>query len=95
MILEMSNFWKLLDWIIGGIVTIFYLYTPMLFEQYGFYSPFMIPEIVVGLFLIYCFISGIYWSINKNFKIILHYILIILIYICLAISLLLYSAYHG
>lgn len=30
----MNKYWKLLDWIIGGIVTIFFLYSPMLSMQY-------------------------------------------------------------
>ncbi|MBS6022696.1 MAG: hypothetical protein KIB00_01295 [Paeniclostridium sordellii] len=91
----MNKYWKLLDWIIGGIVTIFFLYSPMLSGRYGNIYIFYTSLTILGVFLIYCFSSGIYWMVKKNFKITLHYILIVTIYICFSISLFFYAAYHG
>ena len=91
----MSKYWKHLDWIIGGIVTIFYLYAPMLFEQYSYSSPYKIPIIVVVVFLIYCFLSGIYWMMNKKLNMVFHYCLIIGIYLLATITIMVIAAYKG
>lgn len=77
----MSKYLKLINWIIGGIVTIFFLYGPMLSEQYGCFLIYTSSQVVAGLFLIYCLFSAIYWIVNKNLNLVIHYCLIVGIYI--------------
>ncbi|MFR3498004.1 MAG: hypothetical protein ACLTT7_03145 [Paraclostridium bifermentans] len=83
--------WKLIDWIIGGIGLIcIYLspsnfFEPNLYEPSLYSSPYKIPQRIVGLFLIYCFLSIIYWVINKKTNMVVHYSIIIAIYIAITI----------
>lgn len=83
--------WKLIDWIIGGIGLIcIYLepsnfFEPNLYEPSLYSSPYNIPQRIVGLFLIYCFLSIIYWVINKKTNMVVHYSVIIAIYIAITI----------
>ncbi|WP_373599173.1 hypothetical protein [Paraclostridium bifermentans] len=50
---------------------------------------------VMGIFLTYSILSGIYWIINKNIKNVCHYELIVLTYIGGSIILLIVVAYRG
>lgn len=90
--LEISKHtWKLIDWTIGGIGLIcIYLapsnfFEPNLYEPSLYSSPYKIPQRIVGLFLIYCFLSIIYWVINKKINMVVHYSIIIAIYIAITI----------
>ena len=78
--------WKMIDWIIVGFVGISFieipehLYTlPTMVTVYDY--PYNIPIIIAGVFLIYCFLSVIYWIINKNINMVIHYCLIAITYI--------------
>jgi hypothetical protein len=78
--------WKMLDWIIGGIGIICIISEPTRFFEPSLYSnPYKIPQMVVGVFLIYCFLSVIYWIINKKINMAIHYFLIVAIYIAITI----------
>lgn len=78
--------WKLIDWIIGGLGLIFIISEPSnLYEPSLYSSPYKIPQRIVGLFLIYCFLSVIYWLLNKKINMVVHYSLIIAIYIAIAV----------
>lgn len=77
----MIKYLKLINWVLGGIVTIFFLYGPMLSEQYGCFFIYKSSRIVTIVFLIYCLISAIYWLINKKLNLAVHYFLILAIYI--------------
>ena len=80
------TYWKLIDWIIGGIGLLCIIFAPSKFFEPSLYSnPYMIPQRIVGAFLIYCFLSGIYWVINKKINMVVHYSLIIAIYIAITI----------
>ena len=83
----MNKYLKLLNWIIGGIVTLFFLYGPMLSFQYDCFFIYTSSRILAGLFLMYCLFSVIYWIINKNFNLVIHYCLIVGIYTLFSISL--------
>ncbi len=77
----MSKRLILINWILGGIITVFFLYGPMLSEQYECFSIYTISRISTVLFLIYCLLSVIYWIINKKLKLVVHYCLILALYI--------------
>lgn len=85
------TYWKLIDWIIGGIGLLCIIFAPSKFFEPNLYepslysNPYMIPQRIVGAFLIYCFLSGIYWVINKKINMVVHYSLIIAIYIAITI----------
>lgn len=85
------TYWKLIDWIIGGIGLLCIIFEPSKFFEPNLYepslysNPYMIPQRIVGAFLIYCFLSGIYWVINKKINMVVHYSLIIAIYIAITI----------
>lgn len=85
------TYWKLIDWIIGGIGLLCIIFEPSKFFEPNLYepslysNPYMIPQRIVGAFLIYCFLSGIYWITNKKINMVLHYSLIIAIYIAITI----------
>lgn len=83
--------WKMIDWIIAGILAFSSVTLPnWIIDQHlyklpimatGYDYPYNIPIIVAGIFLIYCFLSLIYWIINKNINMVIHYCLIAIIYI--------------
>lgn len=77
----MSKKLKLIHWILGGIITIFFLYAPMLSVQYDCFFIRASSKIITSLFLIYCLFSAIYWVIKKNIKLAMHYCLIVSTYI--------------
>lgn len=92
----MSKYRKLIDWVIGLIVTIFFLYVPSYFFVINPYiNPYKIPMIVLGSFLAYCILSIIYWTINKNMKLAVHYILMFVADIVSIIFLIVIAAYMG
>lgn len=92
----MFKHWKLIDWIIGGIVTVLFLYGPVwFFEHIPNIDPFKIPIWVAFVYILYCTLLAIYWIINKNFKMAFHYALIITMYVGFTIFVILYAAYHG
>lgn len=92
----MGKYLKLIEWILGGIITIFFLYGPGWFYNHNPYSdPYKVPLMLVAIFLIYCFSLGIYWMINKNIKMACHYGLIIITYIVVNIAILVFVAYKG
>lgn len=82
---------KLINWIIGGIGLICIMFAPSKFFEPNLYepslysNPYKIPQRIVGIFLIYCFLSGIYWLINKKINMVVHYSLIIAMYIAITI----------
>lgn len=86
-----KHIWKLIDWIIGGFgLTCIYLapsnfFEPNLYEPSLYSSPYNIPQRIVGIFLIYCFLSVIYWVIKKKINMVVHYSLIIAIYIAITV----------
>lgn len=86
-----KHIWKLIDWIIGGFGLIFIYLAPSKFFEPNLYdpslysSPYNIPQRIVGLFLIYCFLSVIYWVIKKKINMVVHYSLIIAIYIAITV----------
>lgn len=81
--MEMKNFkdWKMLDWIIAGIVAISFVSVPDWLLEYNSYT---IPIILASIFLIYCFLSGLYWAIHKKINMAIHYSLIVTLYITIA-----------
>ncbi|MBS6509862.1 MAG: hypothetical protein KH369_16790 [Paraclostridium bifermentans] len=81
--MEMKNFkdWKMLDWIIAGIVAISFVSVPDWLLEYNSYT---IPIILASIFLIYCFLSGLYWAIHKKINMVIHYSLIVTLYITIA-----------
>lgn len=83
----MNKYLKLTNWITGGIVTLFFLYGPMLSVQYDFFLLYTSSRILACLFLIYCLLSVIYWIRNKNYNLVIHYCLIVGIYILFSITL--------
>ena len=91
----MSKYLKLINWIIGGVITIFFLYAPMLSMQYGCFFLYTSSRIVAGIFLIYCLLSAIYWVINKKFKLVIHYCLIVPTYILFSIIIFVIAASRG
>lgn len=92
----MSKYRKLIDWVIGLIVTIFFLYGPSYFFVINPYvNPYKIPVIVLGSFLSYCILSIIYWTTNTNIKLAVHYILIFVVDIVSIISIIVVAAYMG
>ena len=63
--------WKMIDWIIVGFVGISFIEIPehldILPTMVAVYDyPYNIPIIIAGVFLIYCFLSGVYWIKNKK-----------------------------
>ncbi|MCU9815806.1 hypothetical protein [Paraclostridium sp. AKS73] len=86
-----KHIWNLIDWIIGEFGLIFIIsepskfFEPNLYEPNLYSSPYNIPQRIVGLFLIYCFLSVIYWVIKKKINMVVHYSLIIAIYIAIAV----------
>lgn len=92
----MSKQLRIINWIIGGVVTLFFLFGPMwFFDQNPYSNPYKIPMRVVYLFLIYCLLSGIYWIRNKKIKIAFHYFLIVAVYIAIAFTIIIIAAYKG
>lgn len=97
------TYWKILDWIIAGIVAISFLEVPGWFLKhnpdnlpkigtvYGY--PYNIPIMIAGVFLIYCFLSGVYWIKNKKINMVVHYCLIATMYI--TITMLYVIAYNS
>lgn len=95
--------WKMLDWIITGIVAISFLEVPGWFLKHNPYNlpimvtvydyPYNIPIMIAGAFLIYCFLSGVYWIINKKLNMVVHYCLVATIYI--TITMLYVIAYNS
>jgi len=97
------TYWKLLDWIIAGIIAISFFEVPGWFLKhkpdnlpikgtvYGY--PYNIPIMIAGVFLIYCFLSGVYWLINKKIHMVVHYCLVASI--CIAIAMLYVIAYNS
>lgn len=85
------NDWKMIDWIIAGIVAISFLEIPDWFLKNKPYTiptmatvydyPYNTPIIIVGVFLIYCFLAGVYWIINKKINRVVHYCLVATLYI--------------
>ncbi|MBO3445746.1 hypothetical protein [Clostridium sp. CCUG 7971] len=91
----MSKQLRIINWIIGGIITILYLYGPMWSMQYNFSSLSEISRIVASVFLIYCLISGIYWIKNKKTKMAFHYFLIVAVYIAIAFTIFIIAVHRG
>lgn len=83
--------WNIIDWIIGGLGLIFIIsepskfFEPNLYEPSLYSAPYNIPQKVVGIFLIYCFLSVIYLIIKKKINMVVHYSLIITIYIAITV----------
>ena len=78
--------WKMIDWIIVGFVGISFIEIPehldILPTMVAVYDyPYNIPIIIAGLFLIYCFLSGVYWIKNKKINMVVHYCLLATMYI--------------
>lgn len=42
------------------------------------------PIIIAGVFLAYCFLGGVYWIINKKINRVVHYCLVAILYITMA-----------
>lgn len=63
----------------------FKVFEPNLYEPSLYSAPYNIPQRVVGIFLIYCFLSVIYWIIKKKINMVVHYSLIITIYIAITV----------
>ncbi|TAN64561.1 hypothetical protein WS9_013775 [Paraclostridium sordellii 8483] len=82
--MEMNNFKdrKMLNWIIAGIVAMSFVSVPDWLLEYNSYT---IPIILAIIFLIYCFLSGLYWAIHKKINMVIHYSLIITLYLAIAI----------
>lgn len=86
--------WKMIDWIIVGFVGISFIEIPDWILEHNLYKlsttvtvydyPYNIPIIVAGVFLIYCFLSGVYWIKNKKINMVVHYCLLATMYITLA-----------
>ncbi|WP_270507113.1 hypothetical protein [Paraclostridium sordellii] len=91
----MSKYLKLLNWVSGGIITIFFLYGPMLSVQYECSLISKSSRIVTIVFLLYCLLSAIYWLINKKLNLVVHYSLILTIYIGLSFILFIIAASIG
>lgn len=91
----MSKYSKLINWILGGFITIFFLYGPMLSEQYNCFFLYTSSRILAGLFLIYCLLSSIYWIRNKNLKLVIHYSIIVGLYILLSFMFFIVAAHLG
>ncbi|MGX4599027.1 hypothetical protein [Faecalimicrobium sp. JNUCC 81] len=92
----MSKQLRIINWIIGGVVTLFFLFGPMwFFDQNPYSNPYKIPVRVVYLFLIYCVLSSAYWIMHKKSNMIFHYLLIVIVYTCIAFSIIVYAAYKG
>lgn len=86
--------WKMIDWIIAGFVIISFVEVPDWILEHNLYKlptmvtvydyPYNIPIIEAGIFLIYCFLLGVYWIKNKKINMVIHYCLLATIYITLA-----------
>lgn len=92
--------WKMIDWIITGIVAISFLSVPdgLIKDNSStmvtvFDYPDNIPIIIAGVFLIYCFLSGAYWIINKKIPMVIHYCLTATV--CITITMLYIIAYNS
>lgn len=89
------NDWKMIDWIIAGIVAISFLEIPDWFLRNKPYTistvatvydyPDNIPIIIAGVFLIYYFLSGVYWIINKKINRVVHHCLVATLYISMVV----------
>ncbi|MDK2565083.1 hypothetical protein QOZ84_16250 [Romboutsia sedimentorum] len=92
--------WKTLDWIITGIVAISFLLVPDWLVEHNtsimvtvYDYPYNIPIMIAGVFLIYCFLSGVYWIVNKKIHMVVHYCLIATA--CITITMVYIIAYNS
>lgn len=93
----------MIDWIITGIVAISFLSVPDWVLEHNQYKlpimvtvydyPYNIPIMIAGVFLIYCFLSGAYWIINKKIPMVVHYCLTATV--CITITMLYIIAYNS
>ncbi|WP_373598685.1 hypothetical protein [Paraclostridium bifermentans] len=71
------NDWKMIDWIIAGVIALTFISIPDWVVEHSSYT---IPLVLLSVFLIYCFLSVVYWIIHKKINMVVHYCLIITIY---------------
>lgn len=83
--------WKILELFIGVLGISFIIsepsqfYEPNLYEMSIYHTPYMIPQIIVGIFLAYCFLLLINSARNKKIGLVVYYSFIIIPYILITI----------